>query len=196
MILFIGLGNPGQSYQNHRHNIGFMAANAIAEAFSFGPFKSKFQGQIAEGKIGGEKVLILKPETYMNRSGQSAREAMDFYKLLPSEIFVFYDEIDIFPGKLKVKTSGGAAGHNGIRSLIAHVGEDFHRVRLGVGHPGHRDLVHNFVLSNFSKADAEWVFPVLEAVAKAAPRLIEGDIARFQTDVALELTPPKEESQE
>ena len=132
----------------------------------------------------------------MNRSGQSAREAMDFYKLSPSEIFVFYDEIDIFPGKLKVKIGGGAAGHNGIRSLIAHVGEDFHRVRLGIGHPGHRDLVHNFVLSNFSKADGEWVTPVLEAVAKAAPRLIEGDIARFQTDVALELTPPKEESQE
>ncbi len=194
MILFIGLGNPGQSYQNHRHNIGFMAVNAIADAFSFGPFKSKFQGQIAEGKIGNEKVLILKPETYMNRSGQAAREAMDFYKISPSDIFVFYDEIDIFPGKLKVKTGGGAAGHNGIRSLIAHIGEGFHRVRLGVGHPGHKDLVHNFVLSNFSKADSEWVAPVLDAVAKAAPRLIEGDIARFQTDVALELTPPKEES--
>lgn len=196
MILFIGLGNPGQSYQNHRHNIGFLAANAMAREFSFGPFKSKFQGQVSEGKIAGEKVLILKPETYMNRSGQSAREAMDFYKLSASDIFVFYDEIDIFPGKLKVKTGGGAAGHNGIRSLIAHLGEDFYRVRLGVGHPGHKDLVHNFVLSNFSKADGEWVKPVIEAVAKAAPRLIEGDIARFQTDVALELTPPKEESQE
>lgn len=196
MILFIGLGNPGQSYQNHRHNIGFMAVNAIAHAFSFGPFKSKFQGQVSEGKIGGEKVLILKPETYMNRSGQSAREAMDFYKLSPSDIFVFYDEIDLVPGKIKARTGGGAAGHNGIRSLIAHLGEDFHRVRLGVGHPGHKDLVHNFVLSNFSKADGEWVIPVLEAVAKASPRLIERDIARFQTDVALELTPLKEESQE
>lgn len=195
MILFIGLGNPGQSYQNHRHNIGFLAANAVAREYSFGPFKSKFQGQVSEGKIAGEKVLILKPETYMNRSGQSAREAMNFYKLSASDIFVFYDEIDIFPGKLKVKTGGGAAGHNGIRSLIAHLGEGFHRVRLGVGHPGHKDLVHNFVLSNFSKADGEWVVPVIEAVAKAAPRLVEGDIARFQTDVALELTPAKEESQ-
>lgn len=196
MILFIGLGNPGQSHQSHRHNIGFMAADAIAREFSFGPFKSKFQGQVAQGKIGGEKVLILKPETYMNRSGQSAREAMDFYKLSASDIFVFYDEIDLVPGKIKVKTGGGAAGHNGIRSLIAHLGEGFHRVRLGVGHPGHKDLVHNFVLSNFSKADGEWVLPVIAAVAKAAHRLIEHDIARFQTDVALTLTPPKEESQE
>jgi PTH1 family peptidyl-tRNA hydrolase len=121
---------------------------------------------------------------------------MDFYNLSPSDIFVFYDVIVIFPGKFKVKTGGGGAGHNGIRSLIAHIGEDFHRVRLGVGHPGHRDLVHNFVLSNFSKTDGDWVEPILQAAAKAAPRLIEGDIARFQTDVALELTPPKEESQE
>ncbi len=192
MILFVGLGNPGKSYQNHRHNIGFMAADAVAREFSFGPFKAKFQGQLAEGKIGRKKILLLKPETYMNRSGQSVREAMDFYKIQPKNIFVFYDEIDLLPGKLKAKTGGGAAGHNGIRSLIAHIGEDFHRIRLGVGHPGHKDLVHGFVLSNFSKADADWRDPLIEAVVKATPRLAEGDLARFQTDVALALDPTKE----
>ncbi len=196
MILFVGLGNPGESYRSHRHNIGFMAVDTISETFSFGPFKAKFQGQVSEGKIAGEKILILKPETFMNRSGQAVREVMDFYKLSPEEIFVFYDEIDLVPGKLKVKTGGGAAGHNGIRSLVAHIGENFHRVRLGIGHPGHKDLVHNFVLSNFSKADGDWLGPLLGAVAKAAPRLIEDDLARFQTDVALELTPTSAESQE
>lgn len=193
MILFVGLGNPGKSYQKHRHNIGFMALDAIANGFSFGPFKAKFQGLVAEGRIGRKKVLLLKPETYMNRSGQSVREAMDFYKLAPKDIFVFYDEIDLVPGKMKARTGGGAAGHNGIRSLIAHIGEDFHRIRLGVGHPGHKDLVHGFVLSNFSKADADWRDPLLKAVAKAVPRLVEGDLPRFQTDAALALSRPRKE---
>jgi len=192
MILFAGLGNPGQSYQNHRHNVGFMALDAIAGRYGFGPFKSKFQGQVSEGKIGGKKVLLLKPETFMNHSGQAVREAMDFYKLSPAEVFVFYDEIDLAPGKMKVKTGGGAAGHNGIRSLIAHLGEDFHRVRIGVGHPGHKDLVHGFVLSNFSKADGDWRDPLLDAIAGAASRLVKGEIPRFQTDVALVLDPGKE----
>lgn len=194
MILFAGLGNPGENYRNHRHNIGFMVVDAIAGAYSFGPFKSKFQGQVSEGKIGRKKVLILKPETFMNRSGQAVREAMDFYKLSPKDIFAFYDEIDLAPGKIKAKTGGGAAGHNGIRSLISHIGEDFHRIRLGVGHPGHKDLVHGYVLSNFAKADAEWLGPLLEAVTKAAPRLVQGDLPRFQTDVALSLQPAKDES--
>lgn len=195
MILFVGLGNPGKNYQLNRHNIGFMAVDAIARDFSFGPFKKRFNGQFSEGKIGRYKVFILKPETFMNRSGGSVQEAARFYKIPLENIFVFYDEIDLAPAKVRVKVGGGAAGHNGIRSLLAHLGENFNRVRIGVGHPGDKDLVHGFVLSNFFKAEHLWVKIILAAVSKSSPYLVKGDNERFQNDVALLSHPflPKKE---
>ena len=192
MLLFVGLGNPGKNYLMNRHNIGFMAADAIAEGFSFGPYKKRFHGQFAEGKIGRHKVFILKPETFMNRSGGSVQEAARFYKIPLENIYAFYDEIDLAPGKVRVKQGGGAAGHNGIRSLMAHLGEGFKRVRIGVGHPGIKDLVHGYVLSNFSKADQLWVKILLTAVTKSAPLLVKGEDQRFQNDVALLMQPLKQ----
>ena len=196
MILLVGLGNPGQSHRNNRHNVGFMAVDAIAEAYGFGPARAKFKGQLREGKIGRSKVLILKPETFMNLSGESVQEAKRFYKIPLEKIIVFYDELDLAPGKVRVKTGGGTAGHNGMRSLVAHIGEAFRRVRIGIGHPGHKDLVHNYVLSNFPKADEEGLAALLDAIAKSAPWLIKGDDQRFQSDVALEMQPPKEQEGE
>ncbi len=189
MILFVGLGNPGKSYARNRHNVGFMAADTLAEAFSFGPFKKRFQGQFAEGKISRNKVFILKPETFMNRSGPSVSEAMRFYKIPLKNVYVFYDELDLAPGKVRVKEGGGAAGHNGLRSLIAHVGEAFKRVRIGIGHPGHKDLVHGYVLTNFPREDQVWVKALLETLPKVAPLLVEGEDQRFQNDVALHMAP-------
>lgn len=187
MILFVGLGNPGKSYAKNRHNVGFMAADALAGAFSFGPFKKRFRGQFAEGKIGRHKVFILKPETFMNRSGPSVSEAVRFYKIPLENVYVFYDELDLTPGKVRVKEAGGAAGHNGLRSLIAHVGEAFKRVRIGIGHPGHKDLVHGYVLTNFPKADQVWVKALLEILPKTATLLVKGEDQRFQNDVALHM---------
>ncbi len=189
MILFVGLGNPGKSYARNRHNVGFMAADALAEAFSFGPFKKRFQGQLAEGKISRNKVFILKPETFMNRSGPSVSEAVRFYKIPLKNVYVFYDELDLAPGKVRVKEGGGAAGHNGLRSLIAHVGEAFKRVRIGIGHPGHKDLVHGYVLTNFPREDQVWVKALLETLPKVAPLLVKGEDERFQNDVALHMAP-------
>ena len=185
MILFVGLGNPGKSYQKHRHNIGYRAVDAIADAFSFSAPKKKFQGQLREGKIGNRKVLALKPETYMNLSGQAVGEAARFYKIPLTNLVVFHDELDLAPGKVRAKMGGGVAGHNGLRSLARHLGPDFRRVRIGIGHPGHKDLVHNYVLSNFARKDKAWVEPLLEAIAKSAPHLVVGDDERFMTDVAL-----------
>lgn len=187
MILFVGLGNPGNSYAKNRHNVGFMAVEALAKAFSFSPFKKRFQGQFAEGKIGRHKVFILKPETFMNRSGPSVSKAVRFYKIPLKNVYVFYDELDLTPGKVRLKEAGGAAGHNGLRSLIAHVGEAFKRVRIGIGHPGHKDLVHGYVLTNFPKADQVWVKALLEVLPKLAPLLVKGEDARFQNDVALHM---------
>jgi PTH1 family peptidyl-tRNA hydrolase len=187
MKLFVGLGNPGSEYARNRHNVGFMAVDAIARAHGFGPWKRKFQAQAADGEIGGEKVLLLKPETYMNESGRSVGEAARFLKIAEEDIVVFYDEIDLAPGKLKVKAGGGNAGHNGLRSLSAHLGNDYVRVRIGVGHPGVKELVARWVLSDFAKADQDWLVPLLEAIAKAAPRLVRNDQSRFLTDVAREL---------
>ncbi|HZD24973.1 MAG TPA: aminoacyl-tRNA hydrolase [Alphaproteobacteria bacterium] len=185
MLLFVGLGNPGERYARNRHNIGFMAVEQIARRHGFSTGRSRFQALTAEGTLAGEKVLALQPRTYMNESGRSVGEAMRFFKLQPEQVVVFYDEIDLAPGKLRVKRGGGAAGHNGIRDIAAHIGPEFRRVRLGVGHPGHRDLVQHYVLSDFAKADAEWVMPLLEAVAEAAPLLVEGDDAGFASKVAL-----------
>ena len=148
MKLFVGLGNPGKKYTNNRHNIGFMALNQIASDHSFSPWKNKFQGQITDGKLGDEKVILLKPETFMNLSGQSVSETIKFYKIKIEDIIVFHDELDLAPAKLRVKISGGHAGHNGLRSIHQHIGADYHRVRMGVGHPGHKDRVANYVLSD------------------------------------------------
>jgi PTH1 family peptidyl-tRNA hydrolase len=188
MQLLVGLGNPGAQYALHRHNIGFMAADAIAEMHRFDPWKVKFQGLAAEGRIGGSRLLLLKPTTWMNESGRSVGEAMRFYKLAPGDVTVFYDELDLAPSKVRVKTGGGAAGHNGIRSIASHIGEDFRRVRLGIGHPGHKDRVTGHVLGNFSRAELDgWVPDLLGAVAAEVEWLLKGDDARFMSDVALRM---------
>lgn len=184
MKLFVGLGNPGSKYARNRHNVGFMAVERIAERHGFAPWKKKFQGYTAEGQLAGERVMILKPETYMNESGRSVGEAARFLKIDLGDICVFYDELDLAPAKVKVKVGGGNAGHNGLRSLTAHIGNDYKRVRLGIGHPGSKDAVVHHVLGDFAKADAEWVEQLLDAVASAAPRLATGDDSRFLTDVA------------
>ncbi len=191
MMLFVGLGNPGPRYANHRHNIGFMAVDAIRSEFNFSPERKRFQGLAAEGLVDGGKVLILKPETFMNESGRAVREAAQFYKLDVSDIFVFHDELDLAPGKIRVKTGGGVAGHNGLRSIAAHMGPDFHRVRMGIGHPGSKDAVTAYVLNDFSKAEHDWLDPLIEAAAKEAGWLAQKEPERFMTAVSLRLPPPK-----
>ncbi len=191
MILFVGLGNPGGKYARNRHNIGYMAVDRIAEDHGFGPWRSKFQGSVSEGRLGGQKTVLLKPETFMNLSGQSVGEAMRFYKLDPSDVTVFHDEIDLAPGKLRAKDGGGHAGHNGLRSLHAHIGDGYGRVRMGVGHPGHKDAVPGYVLRDFPKADAEWLDDMLRGVSDGAPSLADGDKARFMNAVSLRLNPPR-----
>ncbi|NOX93817.1 MAG: aminoacyl-tRNA hydrolase [Alphaproteobacteria bacterium] len=195
MIVFVGLGNPGEKYARHRHNIGFMAADALADAHGFGPPREKFQAEIREGFLDGpngrEKAIALKPLTFMNDSGRAIQKAAQFYKLKPEDFVVFYDELDLAPGKLRIKTGGGAAGHNGIRSIDAHIGNGFRRVRIGIGHPGDKSMVTNHVLGNFSKSDQEWLVPMLDAIAAAAPFLTTGDDNRFATAVAQRLAPEK-----
>jgi PTH1 family peptidyl-tRNA hydrolase len=184
MLLLVGLGNPGPKYAGNRHNIGFMAVDAIARAYGFGPWKKKFQGELAEGHIDDVRTLLLKPQTFMNESGRSVGEAANFHKLNATDIVVFYDEIDLAPGRFRMKTGGGAAGHNGIRSMIASpVGEGFRRARMGVGHPGQKELVHHHVLSDFHKADADWLQKLLDACAKAAPLLAKGEDEKYQGEV-------------
>lgn len=187
MLVFAGLGNPGAKYASNRHNVGFMAADAIARRHSFSPWSKKFQGLIAEGTLAGEKVILIKPQTFMNLSGQSVGEALRFYKLGPSALTVFYDEIDLAAGKVRVKVGGGSGGHNGIRSLDQHVGKDFRRVRIGVGHPGVKEMVHGHVLGDFTKADREWLDVLLDAIADGAGLLAEGDDNSFMNRVTLAL---------
>ena len=187
MLLFAGLGNPGAKYANNRHNVGFMAADAIARRHSFSPWSKKFKAEIAEGTIGGEKVLLIKPQTFMNLSGQSVGEALRFYKLDPSAVTVLYDEIELPAGKLRVKTGGGSAGHNGIRSLDQHIGKEYRRVRIGVGHPGVKEMVHGHVLGDFSKADRDWLDVLLDAIADNAGMLAAGDDNGFMNKVTLTL---------
>ncbi|MDP3905937.1 aminoacyl-tRNA hydrolase [Novosphingobium sp.] len=185
MQLWVGLGNPGPQYALHRHNIGFIVADTLADFYSFGPVQKKFQGWLQEGRIGGEKILLLKPATYMNESGRAVGEALRFYKLGTDALTVFHDELDLAPFRVKVKQGGGTAGHNGLRSIDQHLGAEFRRVRLGIGHPGHKDRVTGYVLGNFAKAEMDPLTDMLGAIAGEAEWLAKGDNARFMSDVAL-----------
>lgn len=191
MKLFIGLGNPGAKYAQNRHNIGFMAVERIAEDHGFAPWRAKFQGQLTEGHLGREKVLLLKPETFMNLSGQSVGEAMRFYKLDSTDVVVFHDELDLAPGKVRLKSGGGHAGHNGLRSIHQHISPHYDRVRLGIGHPGHKDRVAGYVLSDFAKADENWLDDVLRGISDGAAHLAEDAGPKFLNAVALRVNPPR-----
>lgn len=191
MKLITGLGNPGGKYARNRHNIGFMALDQIASDHGFSPWKGKHQGAISEGRFGSEKVILLKPETFMNNSGQSVQAAMRFYKLEPADVIVFHDEIDLAPGKVKFKTGGGHAGHNGLRSVHAHIGPDYARVRLGVGHPGHKDAVPGFVLRDFPKADEAWLDDVLRGLSDGVAYLAADNPAKFSNAVAMRAAPAR-----
>ncbi len=195
MKLFVGLGNPGSKYARNRHNIGFMALERIAEDHNFGPWKSKFQAEISEGRLGGQKVLLVKPQTFMNRSGQSVGEAMRFYKLDSTDVTVFHDELDLAPGKVRVKAGGGHAGHNGLRSIHEHISPAYDRVRLGIGHPGRKEMVSPYVLSDFAKADAGWLDDVLRGVSDGATYLADDEGGKFMNAVALRTVPPRSSKQ-
>jgi peptidyl-tRNA hydrolase, PTH1 family len=192
MQLLVGLGNPGAQYARQRHNVGFMAAEAIAAAHGFPSWRNKFSGLVSEGRLGDHKVLLLQPLTWMNRSGHAVSRVAAFYKLAPAEIVVFHDELDLAPGKVRIKTGGGVAGHNGLRSIAGQLGTpEFRRVRIGIGHPGDRDRVLGHVLGDFAAEDREWLEPLLEAIAAAAPLIAAGDDAGAMNKIAL-LTRPKE----
>lgn len=185
MLLFVGLGNPGDRYVANRHNVGFMAVQEIARRHDIAPWRRRFQGVAVEGALGGEKTLLLLPGTYMNESGRAVSEAAQFYKLSPADIVVFHDELDLPPGKLRIKTGGGNAGHNGLRSITAHVGNDYRRVRIGIGHPGDKDRVHSYVLQDFAKSERDWVATLCDVIADNAPLLAKGQDATFQNKVHL-----------
>ncbi len=185
MRLFVGLGNPGSKYEANRHNIGFMVVDEIARRHGFSPWRRRFQGETSEGSLDGERVILLKPTTFMNESGRSVGEAAQFFKIGESDITVFHDEIELPPAKVRVKIGGGIAGHNGLRSISAHVGNDYRRVRLGVGHPGVKDLVHAHVLGDFAKAERPWVEALRGAVADNSGLLITGKDSTFQNKVHL-----------
>ncbi|WP_435256501.1 aminoacyl-tRNA hydrolase [Thioclava sp. FR2] len=191
MKLFVGLGNPGPKYAGNRHNIGFMALDRIAADHGFGPWRKAFKAEVSEGRLGSEKMLLLKPMTFMNLSGEAVRAALDFYKLTPADLVVFHDELDLAPGKCRVKQGGGHAGHNGLRSIHAHIGEAYGRVRLGIGHPGHKDAVAAYVLHDFAKADQDWLDDLLRGISDGATSLAAGDSAKFMNAVALRTAPPR-----
>lgn len=185
MLLLAGLGNPGAKYAGNRHNIGFMAVDAIQRRHDFAPWSKKFKAEISEGQIANEKVLLIKPQTFMNLSGDAVGEAMRFYKLEPGQITVLYDELDLGPGRVRIKVGGGHGGHNGIKSLDAHCGKDYRRVRLGIGHPGTKEAVHNHVLGDFAKIDRVWLEPLLDAIADNADMLIRGEESQFLNKLSL-----------
>ena len=187
MLLFVGLGNPGRQYAGNRHNIGFMAIEAIARRHNFPASRTRFQGLAREGVIGGERVMLLEPQTYMNESGRAVGEAARFHKIGLDEIIVFHDELDLAPAKCRVKIGGGVAGHNGLRSITAHVGNDYKRVRMGIGHPGDKSLVHSYVLNDFAKSEAPWVEALCDAIADNAALLVKGDDAGLQNKLHLAL---------
>ena len=185
MLLLVGLGNPGARYVGTRHNVGFMTVQAIAKRHGIGPWRRRFQGVACEGTLGGARVLLLLPGTYMNESGRAVAEAAHFYKLPLADITVFHDEIELAPGKVRVKVGGGIAGHNGLRSVSEHIGNDYHRVRIGVGHPGHKDLVEHYVLSDFAKSEQRWVEALTDILADNVDFLVRGEDASFQNKVHL-----------
>src|SRR5262245_327284 len=185
MRLFVGLGNPGARYARNRHNIGFMAVDEIARRHGFSPWRRRFQGETSEGTLGPERVILLKPTTYMNESGRSVQEAASFFKIAPGDVTVFQDELELPPGKVRVKIGGGIAGHNGLRSVSAHIGNEYRRVRLGIGHPGVKELVHGYVLSDFAKDERPWVETLCEAVADNAGLLVANRDSTFQNKVHL-----------
>jgi peptidyl-tRNA hydrolase, PTH1 family len=185
MLLIVGLGNPGRRYAGNRHNIGFMAADAIHRFHRFAPWRARFEGEVSEGLIGGQKTLVLKPATYMNESGRAVSQAMRFYKLNPADVVVIYDELDLPPGKLRMKQGGSTAGHKGLKSIEAHIGAGFRRMRIGIGHPGSKDLVNHHVLHDFARADREWIDPLLTAIAANAELLVSGEDASFMNRVHL-----------
>lgn len=189
MLLMVGLGNPGAKYAGNRHNIGFMALDRIAADHGFSPWKSRFQGLVAEGRLGDLRVTALKPQTFMNLSGQSVGEAMRYLKLTPAEVVVLHDELDLAPGTCRLKTGGGHAGHNGLRSIHQHIGEDYRRLRIGIGHPGHKDRVSGYVLSDFAKAEEGMVDDLLRGVSDGAAALVRGDGAAFGTALATRVAP-------
>ena len=192
MLLLVGLGNPGPKYEKNRHNIGFMAVDEIVRRHSFGAWRARFQALTSEGQLGGHKVLAMKPTTYMNESGRAVGEALRFFRLAPSDVIVIYDELDLVPGKVRVRQGGGLAGHNGLRSIDAHIGNEFRRVRVGIGHPGDKRRVHGHVLSDFAKADQPVMARVVDAIAEAIPILVAGDDGAFMSRVALLVFPPPE----
>lgn len=185
MQIWAGLGNPGDTYKLHRHNVGFMAIDVIAATHDFAPWSKKFRSLVSEGRIGGDKIVLLKPQTYMNDSGDAVQQALKFYKLEPQDLVVFHDELDLAPMKVKARLGGGLAGHNGLRSINAALGPDFRRVRIGIGHPGHKDKVTSYVLGNYHKAEFEALSDMLGAIASEADWLARNDDARFMSDVAL-----------
>lgn len=190
MLLIAGLGNPGPKYERNRHNIGFMAADEIVRRHSFGAWRTRFQSMVAEGTVGGRKVMVIKPMTYMNESGRAVGEALRFFKLEPADVTVIHDELDLVPGKIRVKLGGGHAGHNGLRSIDAHIGDGFRRVRVGIGHPGDKNRVHNYVLSDFAKAEQPLVERIVDAIAVHMPLLVEGDESSFMSRAAHDIFPP------
>ncbi len=183
MLLFAGLGNPGNRYANNRHNVGFMAIEAIARAWNFPAFKTKFQGLASEGTIGAQRIMLLMPQTFMNESGRSVGDALRFHKLDLNDVYVFHDELDLAEMKLRIKTGGGNAGHNGLRSITSHCGNEYKRVRIGIGHPGDKDKVHNHVLSDFAKSDQAWVETMIDAIARNVDQLAARNGAEFQNKV-------------
>ena len=193
MRLLVGLGNPGPRYARHRHNVGFLAVEAIAARHGFGPWRerTKFAAELSEGALDGEPVLLVKPATFMNESGQAVGAVMHFHKIEAGDIYAFHDELDLAPGKLRVKKGGGTAGHNGLRSIEAHVGNEFWRVRIGIGHPGDRELVKHYVLSDFWVEDRAWLEPLIKAMAEEAPLLLKGDGSAYMSRVAHLTAPPK-----
>lgn len=191
MLLLVGLGNPGPKYEKNRHNIGFMAVDEIVRRHSFGPYRARFQSLTAEGSLSGEKILAMKPTTFMNESGRAVGEAMRFYKLTPDDVVVIHDELDLAAGKIRVKKGGGLAGHNGLRSIDAHIGKEFHRVRVGIGHPGDKNRVHGYVLSDFAKAEMPTFEKLIDAMAESSESLGAREYDAFMTKVSLILKPPR-----
>jgi PTH1 family peptidyl-tRNA hydrolase len=189
MLLIVGLGNPGTEYAKQRHNVGFMAVDAIHRRHGFTPWRRRFRGEVAEGTLGGEKALLLKPQTYMNESGRSVGEAANFYKIEPADVLVIHDEVDLPPARIRMKTGGGSAGHNGLKSVSAAIGDGYRRLRIGVGHPGVREAVPSYVLHDFPKADAEWLGPLFDAIADNAPLLAEGKDSTFANRLHAALAP-------